>query len=131
MVPVRRVDVHEDDAGARRRVLDEDPLGAVGAPDTDPVTWREPAADERAGEPVDRRVERRVGHVHVLVPGHERVRVGNAARRRRQVFADRLVEERDVGGSRRVRQRHGAHGSPGYGFSASTTHMAKNWEPPP
>ena len=65
--PVRRVDVDEDHADLRRRVLDQHPLGAVRAPDAEPVARLEPERQQPAGDLVDRRVELGVGVAQPLV----------------------------------------------------------------
>ena len=57
--PVRGVDVDEDHAELRGRVLDERPLGAVRAPDADPVALAQPGGEHPAREPVDRLVRTR------------------------------------------------------------------------
>jgi hypothetical protein len=50
--PVRRVDVHQDRADLRGRVLGERPLGAVRRPDPDPVALGDAQLDQAEGERV-------------------------------------------------------------------------------
>ena len=75
------VDVHQHHAGLGAGVLDQHPLDAVGRPDAHPVAGLQARGHERPRQPVDLGVQLAVGHPHVLVAHHERVRVGIRARR--------------------------------------------------
>ena len=108
---VGRIDVDEDHADARRRVLHEHPLRAVRRPDPDPVAALEAARHERPGELVDAVVELGVGPTHVLVADHQRLAVGVPLGGRVEVVADRALEERYVGRSDCVREAGLRHGS--------------------
>src|SRR5256885_4766615 len=50
---VRRIDVDEDDADLRGRILHEDPLRVVRAPDSDAVALFEAERHQTAGDAVD------------------------------------------------------------------------------
>jgi hypothetical protein len=81
---VRRVDVHQHRAHLRRRVLDHDPFGVVGAPDADTVAFRHAECEQTPRHELDLLVELAVGQPDVLVPAHE----GIAAR----VIGDDAIE---------------------------------------
>ena len=100
------VEVDEHDPRLGGRVLDQDPLGAVRAPDA--RAGRPAASPEReqpAGEAVDRRAELGVGVAQALVAGDQRLAVRVALDRLVEVRADRLAQQRrrrgavDVGGA--------------------------------
>ena len=123
---VGRVDRHEDRTDLRGGELDEDPLVAVRRPDADPVALRHARGDEAAGEAVDRRTELgpRVPDVRAAVD--ERVAVTEPLDGAVEAAADRLLQERGLGGPDRVGQgrlRGGGHRRPsggGAGASANT-----------
>ena len=68
--PVRRVDVDQDHADLRRRVLHEDPLDVVGAPDADPVAGLEPEVERARAR--SRRRRRRTRRTSTAGPGDAR-----------------------------------------------------------
>jgi hypothetical protein len=102
------VDVDEDRADLGRRVLDDDPLRAVGRPDAHAVAHADPEAQQPGRRGVDRRLELRVGQAHVLVAADERGAVGEAGRRAREVDADGVAQQGRVG--RAVAVGRGGHG---------------------
>ena len=93
------VDVDQHDPGLRGRVLDEHPLGAVGAPDPQPVAGRQAVGEQRAGQAVDRLPQLGVRVADVLVAGDERLAVAPALDRAIEVLADGLPQQRRRGGA--------------------------------
>ena len=124
MGAVGRVEVDEDGADAGGGVLDEHPLRAVGAPDADAVTLLDAGREEAAGQVVDRGVELRVRQAHVLEGDDERLVVGEAGDRRREVLADRLADEGHRGRAVRVGLDHLGHRSHPLGCAPATVRVA-------
>ena len=104
MGPVGRVDVHQDRTDPGRRVLDEDPLRAVGRPDPDPIAPRDALAQQRRGDPVDGRVQLRVRPPPPARDVDERLVVRQAGGGAAQVVTDRAADERHVTHTARIAQ---------------------------
>ena len=107
---VGRVDVHQDRADLRRRVLQQHPLRAVRRPDADPVTLLDPAVEQAAGRA--RRPRRRArcrSSVGASATSTSASRSPQRSHRALEVGADRLAEQRGVG--RRGRVRGSSRGS--------------------
>ena len=68
-----------------------------------------PGREEGAGQVVDRSVELRVRQAHVLERDDERLVVGEAGHRRREVLADGLADEGHRGRAVRVGLDHLGH----------------------
>ena len=102
---IGRIDVDQDDPGLSRRVLELNPLGAVGRPDSQPVTRSQAGRYQAPGQRVGIGVEVRVGPPAAGRRIDQRlgagVRGGNAS----EVIADRLAEQRDAGRAVAVGQR--------------------------
>ena len=109
---VGRVDVDQDRADLRGRVLHEHPLGAVRRPDADPVALGDAQRQQAERERVDVGVQLAVGPAPVRRHVDQRLAVAAAGHRALQVGPDRLAEQRGVGGGGGVgRQRSGPAGA--------------------
>jgi len=113
MRAVCRVDVDQDRADLRRRVLRERPLGTVRRPDADAVALRDTEIEQPERERVDLGRQLAVRPALARGPVDERVPVRERQRGAVEVVADGVPEQRDVGDSRGVagnggRVRHGA-----------------------
>ena len=102
VAPVRGVDVHEDGANLGRRVLDEDPLGAVRRPDTHAVALGDPELQERRRHSIDRLVELPVAPPATGRNVYERIVLRLASDRSSEVLADGPPDQRQVARSARV-----------------------------
>ena len=107
---VGRVDADQNRADLGRGILQLEPLGTVGGPDADPVALPDAAAQQAVGEGVDLGVQGRVGVPAAGGVLDQRVPVAVGSHRAVEVIADRLLEQRAVGGSARVGLDDGAHG---------------------
>src|SRR6516162_2910541 len=92
--PVGGVDVDEDETGARRAEQAQQPLDAVGGPDTYPLARYESAGYEPTSYPLDRCVELAKRVTHGLVRYHDRGAVRAARERAFEHAVDRLIEQR-------------------------------------
>ncbi len=108
--PVGGVDVDEHDTGLGRGELHQHPLGTIGRPDAHTITGGQSRGDQAASELVDPLVELGVGPADVLVADDERLAVPMSGDGALEVRADRLTDQRRVGGPVRVGQRHSAAG---------------------
>ena len=101
---VRRVDVDQDRADLRRRVLGQHPLRAVRRPDADPVTLGDAGTDQPAREAVDLGTQLGVRHPDAARAVDERVALGHPGHRRVEVVTDGLLEEQRLARSDGVRE---------------------------
>ena len=98
---VRGIDVDQDRPDLGRRVLQDGPLGAVRAPDADPVTLGHAQGEQRACHAVDVVVQLGVAPAPGLFPRHRRgldqgVLVGEPGHDPFEIVADGFLEQRDV-----------------------------------
>jgi hypothetical protein len=93
------VDVDQDGAHSRGRVLDHDPLVPVGGPDADAVAPADAARHEPASGQPGLLPELAVRGPVALAADHERLTVAVTLDRPAKVVTDRLAEERDAAGT--------------------------------
>ena len=94
---VGRIDVDQDGADLRGRVLHDGPLGTVRRPHADALTAFDAQRHETACDHVDFVVEFGVRPPPTACHVNERVPVGVCRDRAFEVLPDRLLENRDVG----------------------------------
>ena len=94
---VGRIDVDQDGADLRGRVLHDGPLGTVRRPHADALTAFDAQRHETACDHVDFVVELGVRPPPTACHVDERVPVGVCRDRALEVLPDRLLENRDVG----------------------------------
>ena len=105
--PVGRVDVDENRANLRGRVLRDHPLGSVRAPDADAVAAFDAEREQRARRAVHFAQQLAVGVAEFLMAGDERVAIPEPRRGTVERRADRLAEKRHRTGTVDIRQhRH-------------------------
>ena len=106
---VRRVDVHEDRADSRGRVLERDPLEAVRCPHADTIAGLHPASEQTLCGAVHQFPQLAVSHAEVLMSHNERFAVTESLNGAAQVLANRFTKQRGRTCAVRVgRERHGA-----------------------
>ena len=90
---VGRVDIDEDRANLRRRVLHDRPLRGVRAPDPDPVSSLDPKRQQRARRTVHLLQQVGVGVAEILMAGDQRVAIpepgSGTVERRANRFAEK------------------------------------------
>ena len=94
--PIGGVDVDHDHAGLGGRVLDQHPLGAVGAPDPEPVSRLDSRGDQSPRQQIDRRTELAICVSLPLLAGDQRLAVAESRDRAVEVRADRLLDQRHI-----------------------------------
>ena len=104
--PVRRVDVHKDGADLGGRVLRDDPLGGVPAPDADAIATRDAERQQSARGAIDLLDQLRVRVTEILVTGDQRIAPAESRRDPIERCANRLAEKRDHTGAVDVGGRH-------------------------
>ena len=92
--PVRRVDVDQDRAHRRGRVLHDHPLVAIGGPDADAVAFLHTARHQAASDLLALRDELAVGRAVALMRDDERFAVAVPRSGAAQVGEDGLAEKR-------------------------------------
>ena len=107
---IRRVDVDQDRADARGRILRDDPLAAVGRPDADAVAPGDAARQERQCEPRREVPQLPVAGAEILRADHQRVAVRPPLDGVAQVGADGFAQQARRG--RAVQIREIAHCGP-------------------
>ncbi len=100
------IDVHEHGASLCRGVLRDHPLGAVAAPDADPVASLHPERDQRAGGTIGLVAKLAVRVAQLLMTRHDRVAVAPAFGRTVQGAADRVGDQRRRPDAVDVREVH-------------------------
>ena len=91
---VGRVDVDQDGADARRRVLQDDPFRAVGRPDADPVAALDAVREEPLGAARRLVPELAIREAEALLPVDQRLAVTEPLHAPVEVLSDRLAEQR-------------------------------------
>ena len=106
---VGRVDVDQDGADLRRRVLGERPFRAVRRPDTDPVTLLDADFQQPERQGIDVGGQFRIGPAPSGRPVDERFTAGEPHRRRVEAPPDRVAQQGRCRFTGRVTQccRHG------------------------
>ncbi len=100
------VDVDQDDAELRGRVLGQDPLRAVGAPDPHPVADAQPLGEQPAGECVHRNLELGVAVAKALGGKDQGLLIRSRRDGARQIGSDGLLQQGDVRTAANLRCPH-------------------------
>ena len=100
------IDVHQDGADARGRVLRDDPLEPIRRPDADAIARLDADGQECPRDLGRLAPQLPIGGAVALRADHERVVIGHTLHRARQIRADGLAEQRYSAGAVQVRQ-HG------------------------
>ena len=91
MGAVRRVDVHQDHADLRSRILHQRPLGVVGAPQPKAVAFLQSEPKQPAGKAPNPLVKHSIGPTDILMTRHERLALGKRVGDTSEICRDGLV----------------------------------------
>ena len=101
---VGRVDVHQDHAQPRGRQHRDEPLGAVGRPDAEPVALHEPQPVQRGRMAVHGGLQFAPRPAHAVLREDDGEPVGKVCRAAVEQVADGQIEQRRFGRAHHVRQ---------------------------